>query len=340
MLSPPKNQKNKNSSFFNPNSNIISPQKNSVISTTLSVNNTKFMIPESSKKNITPIIDFIKQKKNFFIHNAYDKNGTKNFLAERDVAMMEIQLNEEILEDNIKRNINKINIKSPFEEIKNELDIKEKNNKIDKRTKTISPNNRKKNKDKENNLMKNKKSKYKIIKKNENKIKNENNNNDNNICIIDEINEDSKGNEFIYKFIIDNVDESDDNFNKKLEKVIQRVETEKMQKKKDKKEKIFKSNTNKLRYSECRPKNDYIKSREKKGSIFNFSEKAKFLMTNADIEESSISSNYNNDNHEIKNEKRNSVQNKEDKILFDDEEINSINNKKKDSLISILDELV
>ena len=57
---------------------------------------------QSTKKNIN-VIDFIKQKKRFIIENVFDLKGTREFLASKEVAMRVIKLNDEIIED-IKKN--------------------------------------------------------------------------------------------------------------------------------------------------------------------------------------------------------------------------------------------
>ena len=57
---------------------------------------------QSTKKNIN-VIDFIKQKKRFIIQNVFDLKGTREFLASKEVAMRVIKLNDEIIED-IKKN--------------------------------------------------------------------------------------------------------------------------------------------------------------------------------------------------------------------------------------------
>ena len=57
---------------------------------------------QSTKKNIN-VIDFIKQKKRFIIQNVFDLKGTREFLESKEVAMRVIKLNDEIIED-IKKN--------------------------------------------------------------------------------------------------------------------------------------------------------------------------------------------------------------------------------------------
>ena len=56
-------------------------------------------LSRSSKKKILGVADFIKQKNNFFIQNSFDVNGTREFLASKEVAMRVIKLNDEIIEE-------------------------------------------------------------------------------------------------------------------------------------------------------------------------------------------------------------------------------------------------
>ena len=67
---------------------------------------------QSTKKNIN-VIDFIKQKKRFIIQNVFDLKGTREFLASKEVAMRVIKLNDEIIED-IKKNDEDSDIKTIY----------------------------------------------------------------------------------------------------------------------------------------------------------------------------------------------------------------------------------
>ena len=67
---------------------------------------------QSTKKNIN-VIDFIKQKKRFIIQNVFDLKGTREFLASKEVAMRVIKLNDEIIED-IKKNDEDSDIKEIY----------------------------------------------------------------------------------------------------------------------------------------------------------------------------------------------------------------------------------
>ena len=56
---------------------------------------------QSTKKNVN-VIDFIKQKNRFIIENVFDLKGTREFLASKEVAMRVIKLNDEIIEEDKK----------------------------------------------------------------------------------------------------------------------------------------------------------------------------------------------------------------------------------------------
>ena len=58
----------------------------------------------STKKDISNIIDFIKQKNRFILQNSFDTKGTREFLASKEVAMRVIKLNDEIIEEDKKNN--------------------------------------------------------------------------------------------------------------------------------------------------------------------------------------------------------------------------------------------
>ena len=50
----------------------------------------------SSKKSITPI-EFIKDKNKFYISTFFDKKETKKFLESKDIPLMEMKLDDEII---------------------------------------------------------------------------------------------------------------------------------------------------------------------------------------------------------------------------------------------------
>jgi len=59
---------------------------------------------EKSANKVLNIIEFIKKKNRFFIKNTFDAKGAREFLTSKEIAMGEIKLNDEIVEEN---NINK-----------------------------------------------------------------------------------------------------------------------------------------------------------------------------------------------------------------------------------------
>jgi hypothetical protein len=99
---------------------------------------------------------------------------------------------------------------------------------------------------------------------------------------------DSNSSHHIYKFIIDNVNESEEKFNEKLEKEIKKFKTKRLNSKKY--NNYAKTITNKKSANEDKPKN-LRQSMTNKGirrSIFDFSQNAKALMESNDFEISSI----------------------------------------------------
>ena len=350
MLNADKDKQKSN--FFLKNSNPNLPRKLSTI-------NNKQSIPiKSSKKNLN-VIEFIKDKNKFYIKNFFDEYGAEKFLKSKEIALMEIKLNDEINCVNNKKNnfnlikkslklrkssnINENSIyiinKSPNEnrgeysikinrssnlnidenslkftnksgnEDGNENDIKmtiksanleENNDKDDKYN--ISPNIRrgntivqnKKNK-KEKKIRKNKTDKKKLKKKNIDNLYN----NNMNIKAKDKKSNshDSNSSHHLYKFIIDNVNESEDKFNEKLEKEIKRFKTKRLNSKNNKNYNNYaKTITNKKSAKEDKPNKirQAMTNKITRKSIFDFSQNAKALMDN-DLEISSI------DNRTIQN---------------------------------------
>ena len=72
-----------------------SPSKNDLILPSKTEKN----YANSTKKDISNIIDFIKQKNRFILQNSFDIKGTREFLASKEVAMRVIKLNDEIIEE-------------------------------------------------------------------------------------------------------------------------------------------------------------------------------------------------------------------------------------------------
>ena len=264
-----------------------------------------FSSKHSSKKGLN-IIDFIKQKNKFFIENSFDVNGTKEFLASKEVAMRTIKLNDEIIDVNNNILVGKNNYTNK-NLLKLDYNFKEENKRKSIKTvgkNTISPRkSRKSNKikiDKEliletkvsspkksKKFKKSKKMRKKEISenkdnsildsdssKNNKKVKNGHKN-----IIFENGDKDSLAK--IYKFFIDNAYEPEENFNKKLKKELKKVENLNY----NKNEKV---NINKKK---AKRTNSVIVQKKKKvkgQSAFLFSETTKNLMKNDDLSLSSI----------------------------------------------------
>ena len=363
MLNLKKINKKKNNSFLR----IIPNRNSSTFSISSSPNNNRNISHEIPSKINTPI-DFIKNKKKFIIPDSFDINGTNNFLAEKEVAMMTINLEDDILEENTgrrfkKSNTNLFNLDSEnnsfCEENKIKMNKKEdKKNNSAKRPSNFSNH-------KANNANLKKKIKQKFISHfqsntNSNINSNINSNLKNNLksnVLSDNINggnnklfifnhNDSEKSEYLYKFIIENADESDDNFHKKFEKVVKEVEIQKQNQlkvKSDKKAYIHKSTTTNLKDNKESDRNNIDSKDKNRGSIFAFSETSKKKMLNdSNIGESSIigENNFlifhgkNNNMKSNGNNEKSNVNNVFDKKRGD------IDKSKFNSLKSILKELV
>ena len=254
---------------------------------------------EPSKKVIN-VVDFIKQKKKFFIEDSFDIKGAREFLASKEVAMRAIKLNDEIDFEKKKqkesyitdKNLIQLDFRSPKNNAK-----KHQSTKLA-RKKTISPRKSRK-KDKriifeENAIEEEKKGKHK---KNAKKMKEKISNNSSSISSKDDDvgskkNKKSSNDDEIYKFFIDNASEPDDNFQIKLEKEIKKVESlKKARKKKVKATEIKRKSQSKKDLQFKRPKRmqSVIVPRFKETqSQFLFSEINKNMMKKDDINISSI----------------------------------------------------
>ena len=288
LTSEKNNQKN-SCSFLTRNSKTNYDKKTTYFSTN------KNLSHEIPKKVETPL-DFIKQKKKFNIEISFDAEGTKNFLSSKKEALMEIKLKDEIINDKINTSAVKNDIRTDFKKLNSKKNREYQH----------------KSKEERNIDQRNDKDNYK----------------ENNLLIIDELNNYSKESNFFYKFIIENANETDEKFQKKLEKVIEIVKNDK--KVKNKKEKNLSKNKNKVIKDDIEIiRYNNVKVPKKKGNIFIYSEKVKSMMENDDIGISSINTNSKKNNN-IKNEKSN--------IIFGEKEREFINDNKKDSLVSILNE--
>ena len=311
----------KNSPFFNSVNKTNSNQKTS--------NFTAIYANDNIKKNLKGI-NHSNIPKEYNLYNIFSEKGAKVFLESKEFAMMEIKLNDEIINEIRidKKYLNGIDDKKIENENKKcKQDISKQNNINESKNKNHSKDK------KERNINNNK-----IIKDNANCKKNNNNYDNiknNNKIILGMENNDSKDNEFIYKFILNNANESDEKFHKKLEEAIKNAETAKKNKKNEE------NNTHKRKRNSITDKNlNNIDKGLQKSSNFDFSEKAKIMMTNADIKISSIEI---GSDKEIKKIHKNfSIKNKVSKkssVFFGDDEREYINDKK-DSLISFLDDLM
>lgn len=280
---------------------------------------------KSSSKKFLNINDFIHQKNKFKIHNFFDEKCTKDFLSSKEKALREIQLDENI--ENTEYHSNNSSLIKEKE--KNIIKFDEKH-KI-RKEKTNSPKSKNRKVAKSQKQKKEKKLKY---------INNhKNNSNDSNI------NDNDSQEDYIYKIILDNANESDDKLMKKLTQEIKRVEINKKKKGKDKLE-IRKSLTNKQKNI---IKNVIFKDSDKKLNPFNFSEYAKSLMKIDNIEVSSINDEKpiaptNNQIKTIGTFYTSTKKSSNNKNYFNDQETigkNFLNNKDiNQSLINILSDLI
>ena len=121
MIEKLKNPIVKRKSQQNPSSNNLSLFQN---------NETKLTKFSQPNKKVINVIDFIKQKNKFFIKNAFDLKGTREFLASKEVAMRVIKLNDEIIEDDKKVDEDS-DIKDIYNtNIGNDINLKQVNKKI------------------------------------------------------------------------------------------------------------------------------------------------------------------------------------------------------------------
>ena len=322
---------------------------------------------KNKNKNLN-IINFIKQKKRFFIENSFDNKGTIQFLASKEIAMRVIKLDDEIIDKN--KNITNKNLqKMNFLDIDENTYYNLKNHRSSKAAgrRTISPRKSRNNNNKiisQKEILKIDHKKTKKSKKARKSKKEENNKNSlilnskknnskENFIIFDKASNDSHSN--IYKFFIDNANEPEENFHKKLQKELKKVENlKKNNNSKPKRKSISRKDI------EFKPKslNSVIFQKNKDTqSVFMFSEKNKNLMKNDDINISSIG-----EKNNIDSPKNNSISKKvkrtygsiqfnnkkikekiKKKITKDinNEEINkNVINSDKDSIISILSDLM
>lgn len=267
-----KNEKPK-SNFYSTNPNFLSQQYLSTNATD-TTGNKKETIEKKPKKELN-ITNFIKQKNKFYISNFFNEKESKKFLDSRDIALKRIKLNDEIENINNNNEITNKNCKQNTE-IKNEKKLKKKIQKGN----TLSP---KKNKSKN----KNDKNKILTENKNDDKMSGGEIINFNIINTENNCDNDSKDN-FIYKFIIDNADESEDNFHKKLKKEIKEVETKKSNANNKNVNNSRRTQISNKKHDKNNIKVNMSEKSEKKINPFKYSEITKNLMVGNKIEVSSI----------------------------------------------------
>jgi hypothetical protein len=296
----------KNRSLFNETKKKkINAKRKSISLNNLTIITKNKIKIEKSVKKVLNIIEFIKQKNKFFIEDTFDVKGTREFLASKEVAMRVIKLNDEIEEK-------RINIKESSITNKNLLQYdamsspKNRKNKSSKTAGkgTISPRKSRKkekrfnleennNEEKENKKLKkgSKRMKERISNNSSNIDSNSDSKKEKNNIIMDQEESDNNGEDEIYKFFIDNANEPDDNFQKKLKKEIKKFESFKNVKKvKGENKGRRKSQSKKdLNYKKPKRMNSVIipKSKPTK-SQFLFSEMNKKKMKEDDINVSSI----------------------------------------------------
>jgi hypothetical protein len=238
------------------------------------------------------------------------------------VAMRIIKLNDEIKPENEDRIISKTNKDLEYLNYLNGYE-KENYEEIKKKTKTVRKNtmsprksrkghHKKMNKEFNLEIKEISKKKTKKMKKSSKKTKdksndvenkfdssaldsNSNNSEEKKNVINDKLSNDSHQN--IYRFFIDNANEPEDNFQKKLKKELKKVENLKPSKDKNKNGKLKRKSLSRKDLEYKRPNKMNNVSTEKKRevqSIFMFSEINKKLMVNDDLELSSIDENNKN----------------------------------------------
>ena len=147
----------------------------------------------------------------------------------------------------------------------------------------------------------------------------------------------SKGSDLVYKFILDNANETEDNFQKKYEKIMENAKNK--QKNTNLKQNKYHTTIDKNQGNI--PKFNSAKVKKKRVSIFDFSEHAKNLMKNAGLDESSISISNDNNEKSPKRNSDNSIKNsgKNNNAFLEPKDLNLENIKSGVSIFSIIDNL-
>lgn len=319
-----------------------------------------FKNQKNGKTKESNVHDFIKRKNKFYIQDFFDEKKAENFLVSKKEALMEIKLYDEISGDRDSCQDDTINIKKSKNDINDNITEEKTNNKSNKsNNQTLneninkSPNTKKSRKSMEKKKMtdspdskkKRKISKIKVGQTTE--IKNEKNNTNNSADNSKNSNDDLNNSNYIYKFIIDNANDSDDKLYKKLKKEIKKTETKK---------KRLSINDNISRMHNNIINNNITSTPKAKNqnllNPFYFSQKAKNLMVNEKIELSAINNSSvfqeNNNNSTNNNEKTlctsNKGENAKKNISITQNVVNNNNTSNKDisnkeSLMHILSDL-
>lgn len=340
-----------------------------------SVNNLS-LLKGKSKKNNKPkkclnVIDFIRQKDKFFIENTFDVRGTREFLASKEVAMREIKLNDEIV-------VKKKNHKESSEPNLLNFNYYKENSKNNKSSKitgnySISPRKSRKKSTKLSLNVKGTDIKKKYSKRSSNKTKNgisiitpksKNKNIKENSIYLDSNIENNNiiynknldnNDSYIYKFFIDNANETEDNFQKKLKKEIKKVESIK---KRNKEYNYQRKSLSKNDLKRPKRMNSVIVRKSKDSqSQFKFSEYTKNLMEIDDISISSINNKKERNCNSPKKSNKKKIKRKYGSIQMNNKQIKEKIKQKmdtkiekeikkeeinsdKDSIISILSDLM
>ena len=301
----------------------------------------KNKIKNKSQNLCSNVIDFIKQKNKFFIENSFDIRGTREFLASKEVAMRTIKLNDEIKHDKEDRIISKTN-----KNLENLYFMDDENENYEKviksakalRKNSISPRKIRKNHNKKMNKefnleikeISNKKSKK--IKRSSKKMKDKSNTTDNKVdssildsnsnnsnkkenIIFDKLSNGNDPHSKIYKFFVDNTNENEEHFHKKLKKELKKVENQKLNIDKDKNRKLKRKSLSKkeVNYKIPQKMNSIKVGKNRETQSIFFSEVNRKLMINDDIEVSSIGE---NNNVNIQSTPKNSINKKKIRKVY------------------------
>jgi predicted XRE-type DNA-binding protein len=149
--------------------------------------------------------------------------------------------------------------------------------------------------------------------------------------------EDSKGSDFVYKFFLENANETEDNFQKKYEKIMENAKNK--QKNTNLKQNKYHTTID-INQGNIQKFNS-AKAKRKRLSIFDFSEHAKNLMKNDGLDESLISIINDNNKKSVKRNNLDSIKNSEknNDAFLKQKDLSFENMKSGVSIFSILENL-